>query len=114
MRFHKASNTRLLRELIDSGRVRVDNLGRILKPDGDFYCTYANEGGYIRFQLRISGKQHWFFCHKAVVLTQHNDIPFGMQIDHINGDNQDNRPCNLKLVTEHENLSKRRYDAPAF
>ena len=30
-------------------------------------------------------------------------VPYGMQIDHINGDKEDNRLCNLQLVTGAEN-----------
>ena len=31
-------------------------------------------------------------------------IPYGMQIDHINGDREDDRLCNLRLVSRSENI----------
>ena len=31
-------------------------------------------------------------------------VPYGMQIDHINGDKEDNRLCNLRLVSRSENV----------
>ena len=32
-------------------------------------------------------------------------IPYGMQIDHINGDREDDRLCNLRLVSRSENIT---------
>lgn len=41
--------------------------------------------------------------HRFVWETNHGVIPIGMEIDHINGDRQDNRIENLRLVTRQQN-----------
>lgn len=38
----------------------------------------------------------------------HGAIPDGLEIDHINGDESDNRICNLRLATKSENQQNKR------
>lgn len=54
--------------------------------------------GYIR--IKVNGKLH--MQHRYVWVKRHGEIPKGHEIHHRNGDKQDNRLCNLKLVTRFE------------
>ena len=50
-----------------------------------------------------------FLREHRVVWEEHNGpIPEGMQIDHINGDKQDNRIENLRLATNQQNSCNRK------
>ena len=108
-----------LYEVSDLGRVRsLDRLnarknrwgsvttahlkGRVLRP---------GRGGAARLQVNLSKESvSWVVpVHKLVALTFIGPCPEGHEIDHVNGDFQDNRLVNLEYVTHQEN-QKRAYD----
>ncbi len=60
-----------------------------------FLKTTVNHNGY-----RVIGKTT---VSHIIWVAANGPVPYGMQIDHINGNKQDNRLCNLHLVTASEN-----------
>ncbi|HBA3690165.1 TPA: HNH endonuclease [Escherichia coli] len=74
--------------------------------------TYADStrraDGYRQVALRLDGKQCHLKAHRVAWIIAHGAIPHGKQIDHINGIRDDNRLCNLRLVTQRENDQNRR------
>jgi hypothetical protein len=62
------------------------------------------ENGYWRTALTVSGKQRFFYVHRLVGLAFLGSPPRGYpQINHKNGDKQDNRPANLEWSNASEN-----------
>ena len=61
-----------------------------------FIESPKNQKGYFTFGRCQVSHIIWVAANGAV--------PYGMQIDHINGDNTDNRLCNLRLVNRSENV----------
>lgn len=59
--------------------------------------------GYLR--VSILGTRH--MAHRVVWLLAHGAWPTG-EVDHINGDSLDNRPCNLRDVSRALNSQNRR------
>lgn len=55
--------------------------------------------GYIKIQ--IYGKK--YSAHQIIWIMTNGEIPIGMQIDHLNGVRDDNRLCNLRLVSRRQN-----------
>lgn len=74
----------------------------ILKLCKDTY----NNGGYV--QCSVKGKPAYALVHRIVYETFKGEIPEGYEIDHINSVRDDNRLCNLQILTRSENLKKRR------
>jgi hypothetical protein len=67
--------------------------------------------GYLR--IRYGGKPE--YVHRLIWEHVNGPIPKGMYIDHINGNPSDNRICNLRLVTPHQNtLNRRRSNTSIF
>ena len=44
-----------------------------------------------------------YFVHRLIWRLVHGEDPGVLDVDHINGDQGDNRPCNLRLATRAEN-----------
>lgn len=44
-----------------------------------------------------------FFVHRLIWRLVHGEDPGPLDVDHINGDQGDNRPCNLRLATRAQN-----------
>ena len=70
----------------------------ILRPD------YA-PNGYERVSLPRDGKYKHHRVAKIIYETFAGPVPEGMEIDHINGDNRDNRLENLRVCTHKENCN---------
>ena len=66
-----------------------------------------NNSGYMQCSVRkYGGKQKMCFIHRFVWECHNGLIPEGKVIDHINNDKEDNRLCNLQLVTQQQNCNK--------
>ena len=59
--------------------------------------------GYYR--VRVGNKKELW--HRIVWNYFKGNIPFGFEVDHINGLRDDNRIINLQLLTHQQNLSKK-------
>ena len=73
---------------LDTGEIYSNTKKGFLKPT-------VNTNGY-KLVSRLS------VAH-IIWVAANGPVPYGMQIDHINGNKQDNRLCNLHLVTASEN-----------
>ena len=63
--------------------------------------------GYLKCKIRAEGgKQKNYYVHRFIWECFNGLIPKGMEIDHINDIRDDNRLCNLQLVTPSENSKK--------
>ena len=77
-----------------NGRV-AGRRGRVLSPE-------VTHDGYRRVVLHVAGKRSRRMLHSVV--ADAFGIRGGPQVDHISGDKSDNRPVNLRLVSQSENM----------
>lgn len=89
----------LFRKSVCPGPKRSDlQAGTLFKGNGSSSCKP-------RWQVRVSGKKRY---RSVVVWIMHNgEIPSGYQVDHINGDQLDDRIENLRLATPSQNCTNR-------
>lgn len=99
---YKASNTGKIRKVekyseVEGQEGKKVKKGRIIKPTTGPY-------GYNRVKFYIDGKQICNTVHKLVALTWIGEMPaHKTQIDHIDGNSQNNDFENLRYVTNSEN-----------
>ena len=56
----------------------------------------------------VDGRKTPLLAHRVVWIMANGPIPEGMVIDHVNGDNCDNRLVNLRLATHSQNMRNRK------
>ena len=93
------------------GLYQVSNLGKIRslpRKTNNQYCNGLimkphNSFGYLKLQLNKNGKYKWFFVHRLVAQAFLNNYSDELQVNHINGIKNDNKICNLEMVTASQN-----------
>jgi hypothetical protein len=83
-------------KISDSGEVKNTNTGRVLKPD------FVK--GYARYRLSRNGKPRAHFAHRLVAEAFIKKPKNGTQVNHIDGDKENNNIKNLEWVTPKENI----------
>ena len=74
---------------------KIPNQG-IKKNNGYMFCSIRKYGG----------QQKMYNVHRFVWECHNGLIPEGKVIDHINSNKEDNRLCNLQLITQQQNCKK--------
>lgn len=90
----------IIRDLLESGKFSVDS------KTGNIYCNLTpqlSNTGYWIYQPRINGRRYILSVHRVVAYSLWGDDILNYQVNHINGDKQNNSPSNLELVTSGEN-----------
>lgn len=61
--------------------------------------------GYVSVCLKSNGRQVTSQVHRLVASAWIGERPAGLDVNHINGVKNDNRPCNLEYMTRKENVA---------
>lgn len=87
----------------NSGTVRNDKTGKILKP-------MLSTSGYLYVHFVKKRKKYTKYIHRLVCQAFLGEKLDTMQVDHINGDKKDNRLSNLRWVTVSQNYKAYGYE----
>ena len=90
-------------EISNHCRARNVKTGKMLKPVYDPACRY------VRYCFRQDGRQLTKNAHRVMWRAFHGEIQAGLQLNHIDGNRQNNIMTNLELVTPSGN-TKHAYD----
>lgn len=60
--------------------------------------------GYVKTTLNVGGKNSAWYVHRIVFLTYGGDLIKGHDVNHINGNKQNNHFKNLEQITHKENM----------
>lgn len=99
--------------LIGLGVLSVDKLGRIWRhQDGATPIEAARAdtgrhlaGSYRKLQFTWEGQRHAVLAHRVVwMVATRSLIPAGLEINHRDGDRENNRPTNLEVVSRSGNV----------
>ena len=88
------------------GNYQVSNLGRVknIKLNRFLALTSKNEKGYIKVVLTKNGKSKTFAVHRLVARTFLDYDYNSLQVNHIDGNKENNKLSNLELLTHKENI----------
>lgn len=82
------------------GRVSYDPItGMLIKTNGRSATGKSDKKGY----LRVCYNQKQYLAHRVAWFIQTGNDPGKLQIDHINGNKEDNRWCNIRTVDNRVN-----------
>ena len=86
------------------GKYQISNCGEIrIVGRSILKKQWKNDHGYCYVGLSYDGKQKQYRVNRLVWESFNGPIPEGMQVNHINEDNSDNRLENLNLMTAKDN-----------
>lgn len=85
---------------------KISNKGRILTTQDTIAKPFVNNSGYLCIGLWCENRKHNELVHKLVAMhfMQYNS---NYDIDHIDGNKQNNDVSNLQLISHSENCMKR-------
>ena len=101
--YYQVSNFGLIRSC---DRLVVAANGRTRFIKGKMIRSSYNNKGYLITHLCKNGVIQGKCVHHFVALVFLGARPKGMDIDHINEDKTDNRACNLRYMSHHDNASR--------
>ena len=87
-----------LYEVSNLSRIRRIDSGHVLRPRLDRY-------GYLKLTLIRTGQKRWYATvHRVVALAWVNGFRPGWQVNHIDGNKENNLPKNLEWISGKENI----------
>lgn len=90
----------------------VSNLGRVKRTksgigtqSGRILKGYTDPDGYKRVDLTVNNKSKGFFVHRLVATAFLSNPENKPQVNHIDGNKQNNNISNLEWVTQEQNMA---------
>lgn len=91
---------------VKDGQITVTRSGKITHVSTGHSTWATGSGRYPKMSKldKSASKIRHIQCHRLVWLVFHGEIPFGLDVNHKNGDKQDYRLRNLELLTPLGNM----------
>lgn len=85
------------------GSYYVARTGEIFGPKGDIMKPYKSNRGYLRLYLTVNGKRQQVSVHRLVALLFCPNPDMKLEVNHIDGNKENNNASNLEWCTRSEN-----------
>lgn len=109
-RLPRKENTRWLKYAIEKKIITpIPATGQVLRRDGTPHKEMTNPFGYKYIKVYMLGVNFSFYVHKCVYVALHGNIPKNKELDHHDGDIDNNVGSNIIAKTMKQNLKKRKY-----
>lgn len=120
----KIQNEQLVHESVKAGELEIDEQGRVWRIARRRYGRWVNgvvtekcarrraespANRYLQVRSMHNGKRINASAHRLVWFHFNGAIPDGLTINHKNGKKHDNRPENLELATQVEQMAHARF-----
>ena len=93
-----------VKKAIEQGRWTIDLInGKVYSSKGE--VKNPNAKGYYGTTLSIDGKVFKVFVHEIIAIAV-GLYPVDLTVDHIDSNNQNNRPENLQVISNRDNVRK--------
>jgi hypothetical protein len=86
------------------GRYQVSNMGRVKNSRGLFLRGQITNSGYRVHQLAANGTRTVALAHRLVAFAFVDGYAPGTEVNHLDGDKQNNNAVNLEWATRRENM----------
>ena len=93
----------LEQRILASGRVRVDDEGRIYWARNGKRAEHRTPQGYLQVRVMLNGVRMHAGAHRVVWVYFNGPIPDGFVINHLDGNKAFNKPSNIECCTPSEN-----------
>ena len=87
-------------------KYEVSNLGNV-KYDGELVPTQLEQNGYVKVKIKLLIGTRWFSLHRIVAVYFCDNPENKEQVNHIDGNKENNIASNLEWVTNTENQRHR-------
>ena len=88
-----------------AGTVSVDLQNGVVTNNDGKALGWKTRRGYRRIELKVDGQRYIFRAHRVVCIYAHGMPPPDLsEVNHINGDKDDNRPDNLEWSDRGQNI----------
>lgn len=100
-------------DLLRDGTLAIDDFGQVwrkamivhglVKSIEPRRAENVGGKGYLRISVSVNGRVNCVMAHRLIWIWLNGPIADGLQINHIDGNKQNNNPVNLELATPLEN-----------
>jgi hypothetical protein len=97
----------LLRQLFTYNPDTGEVINRYTRKGAKANCPAGSTHprGYIGIAITVGGVKGRYYLHRIAYALHHGIDPYPCVIDHINRNPTDNRACNLRAVSQRENIA---------
>lgn len=88
------------------GRIKTMRIGRRRNYCEKILAAWKNNAGYLTVRVSRGGKTSTKFVHRLIATAFHGSPDSTLEVDHLDGDKENNRPDNLQWTTHSKNLKR--------